>query len=55
VDERQRKDILAALKSFATLERKDTDEVGWIALKWSVPRVTAARWISLARYKRAIK
>ncbi len=37
------------LDSFAQLERKATDEIGWIALKLSCSRARAERMIRAAR------
>lgn len=39
----------AFLEDFARLGRKATDEVGWIALKFSIDRAAAARLIEETR------
>ena len=41
--------ILARVASFAKLERKATDEVGWIMLAYGVSRAKAARMIEDAK------
>lgn len=41
--------ILRRLESFAKLERQNTDEVGWIALAYSVTRPQAAKMIEEAQ------
>lgn len=41
--------ILAGLKAFSLLDRKATDEIGWIALKLGVSRRKAAKAIENAR------
>lgn len=43
--------IIGMLERFAALERKATDEVGWVALKLSCDRRTAQRRIIAARKK----
>lgn len=44
--------VLAMLESFALLSRKATDEIGWIALKFSCSRMEADRLIREARRER---
>lgn len=45
----KRKLILDLLASFAKLERKATDEIGWISLKLSVTGFQAANLIREAK------
>jgi len=48
-EQKRRELVRAFLEDFARLERKNTDEVGWIALKFSTTRDQAARLIEEAR------
>jgi len=41
--------VLDFLEQYASLERKATDEIGWIALKFSCSRAQAEKWIAAAR------
>ena len=41
--------ILRMLNQFGRLERQATDEIGWIALKYSCGRPKAERMITYAR------
>lgn len=41
--------VLDALASFEKIENKATDEIGWVALKFSVTRAGAERLINGAR------
>jgi hypothetical protein len=41
-------DILHRLESFRKLERKSTDEIGWIALAYSCSRAEAEKMIQAA-------
>lgn len=41
-------DILHRLESFRQLERKSTDEVGWIALAYSCSKAEAEKMIQAA-------
>ena len=43
------KDIQGMLDGFAKLERKSTDEVGWIQCKFSCTRARALKMIEQAR------
>ena len=41
--------LLRSIERFYSLQRKATDEVGWIALRYSVGRTKAKRLIDTAR------
>jgi hypothetical protein len=41
--------VLRALANYAQLERKNTDEIGWVALTFSVTRAKAERMIAEAK------
>ncbi len=41
--------VLRCLDQFEGLERKNTDEIGWIALKYSCSRARAEKMIKAAR------
>jgi hypothetical protein len=43
------RDILASLGHFAKLERTNTDEIGWIALRYCCTRAKAERMIAQAK------
>lgn len=43
-------EIMARLRRFEALERKATDEIGWIALAYSCSREVATRMIETARH-----
>jgi hypothetical protein len=45
----QRENVLARLAAFEKLERRATDQVGWIALGLGVTRRRAAQMIAEAR------
>ena len=41
--------IVRSLLSFSQLQRKNTDEIGWIAMRYSCTRATAEQKIKVAR------
>lgn len=43
------REIVRSLDGFAKLERKATDEIGWIALRYSTTRDKAEKMIVAAR------
>ena len=48
--------VLALLRSFDSLDRKATDQVGWISHKLSMPRIDAIKAINEARqYEKAAR
>ena len=49
------RDILAIIDRYEALERKNTDEVGWVAFMLSVDRRTAARRIDRAKELLAVR
>ena len=48
LDKLKTEDILRRLESFRKLERKSTDEIGWIALAYSCSRTEAEKMIQAA-------
>ena len=50
----RKQQILQRLESFAKIEHKATDEIGFIAMVFSVDRRTAEKWIKAAKASREV-